>query len=158
MFHESERLHRALTHLRYEGKVHRLKNLEEVEKSTAALSVIFKRHRALQEKIIFPYLSTHIPRREPAVHFWESEHEGLEQNSKKLKKGILEFFKSDPVLTCGEIYEAGIFYIAHLRHHVSFEIKNIRSLILSELRPDEKREIESRASGWLKKQDLIKTA
>lgn len=158
IFRQSEKLHRALTHLRYEGKVHRAKNLKEVKESADALDASLKRHRTLQEKIIFPYLSTHIPRRESSIHFLESEHEGLDQSNKKLKKGIREFLKSDPVLTCGEIYEAGIFFIAHLRHHISYEVKNIRSLIRSELRPDEKREIGNRISGWLKKQGLAKQA
>lgn len=151
IFHESEQLYRALTHLRYEGKARRLKNLNEVKRSIRALDIIFKRHKALQEKIIFPYLSTHIPRRQSAVRFLESDHEGLDRSGRKLKKNVRDFFSSDPVLTCGEIYEAGIFFIAHLRHHLSFEVRNIQPLVLGELCPEEKREMEGRIRGWAKK-------
>ncbi len=143
-----------MTHLRYEGKITRFKNLKEVRDSTGALDVILKRHRKIQEKVIFPYLSAHIPRHEGAIHFLRSEHDDIDRNKVKLRKEIREFPKGDPFLNSGKVYESGIFFVSLLRHHLSFELRNIRLLIRKGLRPDEKQEISDRMNRWLKKYRL----
>lgn len=155
IFQQAERLHRALTHLKYEGKLTLAKNLKEVKESAGALGVILKRHLGLQEKVVFPYISTHIPRYETTVHFLESEHEEIDRHCEKLLKAIREFQRSGSSLkNSGEVYENGIFLVSLLRHHLNFELRNIRLLMGKELRLDEKIEIGTRMKKWLKKHSL----
>lgn len=147
-----DELQKAITHLRYEGKASRKKNLKAADRKIKKLDAALARHRRLQEKVIFPFLLTHIPRHEPVIHFLETEHADIKENGRRLKEDMRGIFFEREGFNDSKIYERGICLISLLRHHVGFEARNIYKSISKELREDEKRKMTNRISAWLRKE------
>jgi len=151
MLLQTDKLHQALTHLRYESRAYRPKNIKAVRDVIQTLDGILQRHQSSQEEIIFPFLESHIPRHEAAIHLLEAEHEDIQKNTDKLKSSLQKLPEAHGNLNDGKIYERGIYLISLVQHHVGFEQRHIRKSIHKELHADEKAVITSRVSGWLKK-------
>lgn len=148
---QTEALHKALTHLRYEGKLLRKQNIEAVQILILSLELVLEKHRHLQEDILFPFLQRHIPRHEAAISLMETEHEDIVRSAEKLKKQVLKISKDSDPLGEGKVYETGIYLVTLLRHHICFEEKNISQSMQRELREDEKEVIQKRVRDCLKK-------
>ncbi len=146
---QADKLHGALTKLKYEGRMFNARNLKSAREAVDGLGSILKRHCCLHEEVLFPFLKTHIPRKEAPIHFLEAEHGDIQKNSSRLKKDLKKN-ELDPVLS-GKIYERGIYLISLFQHHLSFEHKNIVEPFRSELRRDEIESIRRRIDNWTKK-------
>lgn len=157
MLLQTGELHNALTHLRYESRSYRPKNIKAVREVIQSLEGLLERHRGFQEEIIFPFLESHIPRHEAAIHLLETEHEDIRTNKDKLKSSLQKLSKADRNLNDGKIYERGIYLISLVQHHVAFEQRHIRESIHKELHEDETTVITRRVSKWLKKKANRKT-
>ena len=59
---KAEELYTILTHLRYEGKISQGRNGKSAIEAVGSLRGMIQKHRNLQEKVIFPFLITHIPK------------------------------------------------------------------------------------------------
>jgi len=152
----TDKLHKALTHLRYESKAYRAKNIKAAGDAIRNLDGILQRHQSFQEKIIFPFLVSHIPRHEVAIHLLEAEHEDIRENEEKLKLNLRKLTGANKNLNDGKIYERGIYLISLMQHHIDFEKRHIHKSIHEELRADEKVVIINRISGWLKRKTTQK--
>lgn len=139
----------ALKRLRYEGKLNLGRNLAEVR----GLATYFRKeldgHMREEERVLFPFLRTHIPRLEPLVALLLSEHddfrgslEGLEAALEDFKRH--EFMKSSLI---EKICEHGTYLICLLRSHMWVESHNLYKAADRELRPDEKKSLILRISG-----------
>ena len=157
MLLQTGELHKALMHLRYESRSYRPKNIKAVREIVRNMDGILQRHRGFQEEIVFPFLESHIPRHEAAIHLLETEHEDIKTNKDKLKSSLQKLSKADRNLNDGKIYERGIYLISLVQHHVAFEQRHIRKSIHKELHADETMVITSRVLEWLKKKANRKT-
>ncbi len=143
-----EDFHKILTHLKYEGKVSRGKNVKAANRAMSRLVGTFKKHRRLQEEIIFPFLQVHIPKHEAVIRFLRSDHEDIKKNKDRLRLSLQKLSKQS-VTENGKIQELGVYLICLLRHHLELEKENIHKAIKRELREDEKKEIGVRIKKWL---------
>lgn len=138
MLSQAEELFEALTHLRYEGKAFRTKNIKRVRAVLRKLDAAVRKHRKLQEKAVFPFLKSHVPRHEAAIHFLETEHEDIKKSESRLMSCVRRLPAGDGKLADGKVYESGICLVSLLRHHVGFEQRHIETSIRRELRAAEK--------------------
>lgn len=147
----TENLHNALNHLRYEGKLLKEENIKAVQILAYGLDDALEKHCQIQEEIIFPFLQTHIPRHEAAIALLEAEHEDIKNQQEKLKNDILKISGMPNHLEEGKIYEAGIYLVTLLRHHIGFEKRNLQRSLQTELRDDEKAAIHKQIEDWLQR-------
>ena len=147
---KTDEFHQVLTHLRYEGKVSSGKNVKASLKAVRELGKIIQRHRNLQEKIIFPFLETHIPRQESVIHFLRTDHRDIQKSLLELEMSLRRFLKnSHEGVQNGILQEMGVYFISFLRHHIGFENKGIHQAMRKELRKDEKLEVKRKINLWL---------
>lgn len=147
----AEALQNAVTHLRYEGRLFREKNVKAVKAHIKSLKLCLKSHCGLQEKVIFPYLLTHIPKHELSIHFLQTDHTQIAKGEMEVEGCIKKLSKPDSVQKDTRVHEAGISLICLVRHHLEFEKRSIHKALRYELAPEEKREIRGRMLKWLKK-------
>ena len=153
IFQKMNVLQSLLTNLRYEGKPRLGKNLKDVGKALAFLKEKTKKHFLLEEKVIFPFLETHIPRLNPVLRLFESEHQGFQCQLRNLEVSLKEASKKRVCPESGQsaerIRENGIHMIAFLRYHLQAENGTIYRSSEMDLRPDEiallKKEIQERS-------------
>lgn len=150
----AEGLQNAVTHLKYEGRMFREKNVKAVKAHIKDLKVCFKKHCGLQEKVVFPYLLAHIPKHELSIHFLQTDHAQIAKGEFEIEGCLKSLSKSDLVQKDAKVHEAGISLICLVRHHLEFEKRSIHKALRHELNPEEKIEIRKRMVKWLKKKKL----
>ena len=142
-FQKLNQFYKVLKKLRYEGKLTLGQNLNEAIK----LVTYFKReldgHMRDEEKILFPFLQTHVPRLEPIIYLLLSEHEDFRNSIKDLKMALSEFKKHELVKPgiLDKICEQGTYLICLLRSHMSVESNSLYRVADKELRLGEKRKL-----------------
>lgn len=147
---QAEEFHEILTHLRYEGKASQGKNVKAAIKAVRGLDKIIRKHRGLQEKILFPFLASHIPKHESVIHFLRADHQAIQKSRQKLVLSLRRLSKKiGSRLEEGRIQETGVYLICLLRHHMSLENKCIHKAVQTELRKDEKSEVKGKMNRWL---------
>jgi len=149
ILHRSDDFQKALTQLRYEGKVYRGKNAKAAKQAIQRLGQLAARHDRFQSGVIFPFFEKHFPRYAAAVHLLQAEHDDILKNKKKLASSLQRFLKR-PSGPAGQarIYQRGIYLISLLRHHLGFEKKNIYRSIKKELHRKEYEEIKKKMNRW----------
>lgn len=151
----TEDLKKALIHLRYEGKLLKEQNLKSIQILIYALANVLERHLYVQERIVFPFLRTHIPRHEAAILLLKAEHEEIKIHQEKLRKAMGEMPGIPGPLQEAVLYEEGIYLVTLLRHHLFVEKRNIDPSLEKELREDEKEIIHQRIEIWLAKENSV---
>jgi len=151
VLHQVDALNHSLTLLRYEGKLSRAQNVKIATREISLLTKTLKEHRSLQEKVIFPFLLRHIPKKEPVIGFLRSDHRMIREYKIKLKALLVKISKNaNAVIEAGKIQETGIYLVSLLRHHIEMEKENIEKTIRAELDKDEKKDFERQINRWLK--------
>lgn len=146
---QTELFHERLIRFRYEGKVQRVNNLVALQDIIEKLLTAFNRHRRMQEKIIYPFFKMRVPLNKSAVYLLEAEHEDIKKTAQRLKASIKNALaKEDASGT--EAYEAGVYLIALLRHHVEFE-RRIYAWMLREISHADRRILIECVGKWLGK-------
>lgn len=134
-----------LFHLRYEGKPLLGKNICNTRETLRVLTREMNEHFKMEEKIIFPFLSVHVPRLGPVIRLLHSDHEELEKHLCKLRErlsGVIEISRknaSEGARLTREIQEMGSFMIQFISNHLKAEDSIIHGSIKRELRPDEEK-------------------
>jgi len=148
---KAEELFKILTHLRYEGKISQGRNVKSAIAALGSLRGMIQKHRNLQEKVIFPFLVTHIPKHETVIQFLRADHEEMHKSRLKLETALrrLTAKKIGVGLQDKSSQDVGIYFICLLRHHMDLENKCVHQAIRSELRKDEQLEVKSRVDHWL---------
>ncbi len=90
---QADNFQKALTHLRYEGKVCLGKNAKAANRAIQKLGQSADRHDRFQSGVIFPFLEKHFPRHVPAVHLLQAEHDDILKNKKKTGRISAAVFK-----------------------------------------------------------------
>lgn len=147
---EAENLQNALTHLRYEGKVSRGKNIKAAKAAVNTLGRYVERHRVFHERIIFPFLTVHVPKHEALIHFLCMDHADMRSTWRKLSGALILLSKrKDTEAAAGRIRDLGIYLVSLLRHHIGLEKKSIMSALKNELRGRERTKIKVEVHKWL---------
>lgn len=150
ILNKAEGFYKCLTHLRYEGKVSRGKNVKAAIKAVKEFRELVQNHRDLQEGVIFPFLATHIPKHESVIQFLRADHQELQRSRLKLEACLQKLSKKVyESLQDGGSQETGVYFVCLLRHHIDLENKCVHQAIRSELRKDEQVEVKKRINRWL---------
>ena len=140
-FENINHFYALLEKLRYEGKSALGRNLAEANKAVAFFSREIISHMREEEKVLFPFIRTHIPRLEPMVCLLLSEHDDFRHCLKGLKK-ILQVCRNrhsmDAVHT---LCERGTYLVCLLRSHMWCESHSLYKAADNELKPDEKKRL-----------------
>lgn len=151
---EVEHFYKLLTRLRYEGKVSRARNVKASKEAITTLMGTLKRHRDLEEKIIFPFLLSHLPKHESVIRFLRSDHEDIRKNKERLYLWLKDLLKESRASGIdGKVQETGVYLTCLVRHHMELEKENIHKAIKEELKPSEKKEIAQHIRKWFQKQN-----
>ena len=146
LFEKTDRLNHVLTNLRYEGKTNLGKNLKEVWEILCFFENEVSVHIEAEEKILFPFLETHVPRLSPLISLFHAEHEDFKKNLKRFRLALENF--------CGEkndhsrseyidkVKEAGTYLIYLLRQHLPAEEESVYKAVYHELHDEEREELE----------------
>lgn len=124
------------------------RNIQKTKSILRLLRAELLKHYQFEEKILFPFAKSHLPKLEPMIHFLEAEHRNFKENTKQLSDLLNHSAK---VKTNGKsgawiqkINEAGAYFIYLLRHHLEVRCEGIDKVIDHELRGYEKKELVNR--------------
>ncbi len=145
-----EQLDTALVGLQFEGKNSVGRHLKQIRSVIDFFLERFVKHTELEEQIVFPYLASHVPKLHLVLPLLCSQHEEFRKSIKDLEV-LIEIFsnnvsKIDQAKTIQKIREIGTYLIYLLRHHIQVEHTSIYKMIDSELRKDEKEQLERRVT------------
>ena len=142
-FQKLNQFYEVLKKLRYEGKMNLGKNIVEINQLVAYFKRELDGHMRDEEKILFPFLQTHIPRIEPMVYLLLSEHEDFRNSLKSLRESLGEFKRRKSVKpgAIDKICDKGTYLICLLRSHMWVESHSLYKAADKELRLSEKRKL-----------------
>ena len=136
-------LDESINNLQYEGKVYFGKNSKAIEKNVNFLKKKLFYHIALDEKVIFPFLETHIPKLSPLLFFLRAERNEVKlslDNFEKLFQKITaetdSFIRQRIIL---QLKEKGIYIVCLMRNHIQMEIESVYKPVDQQLHVEEKR-------------------
>lgn len=138
---ELNQFYEVLRNLRYEGKLHRGRNLELARRLTEHFRTELLEHMSQEEKVLFPFLNTYIPRLEPVVFHLSAEHADLRKTFKELQTAFARVRRATPERLeelCVRIHERGVYLICLLRSHMSVESQTLYDAADHELRSPER--------------------
>ena len=149
-FQKLNQFYEVLRKLLYEGKLTLGQNLAETSEFVAYFKKELDGHMRDEEKILFPFLQTHVPRLEPMICLLLSEHEDFRNSIKNLKTALSKFKKHEVVKpgTLDKICEQGTYLICLLRSHMSVESNSLYRVADKELRLSEKRKLTRQIEGY----------
>lgn len=131
----------VLKRLRFEGRAQCPKNLRRLRR----LMLFFKdksvRHMRYEEKTLFPFLESHIPRLQPLIRLLLSEHEDFRLAFKDIE-GALRGFKgirADNLAALQTIQARGAYLACLLRSHLWAESNVLYSTASKQLKDEEKK-------------------
>ena len=119
-FRHLNRFYEILKNLRFEGKQNLGKNIRETRKLVSFFKREIEAHMREEEKILFPFLQTHVPRLEPMICLLLSEHEDVRHCLDHLRFSLSEFRKtgSDKTRLIHGLNEQGTYLVCLLRGHI----------------------------------------
>ena len=142
-FQKLNQFHEVLRRLQHEGKLTLGKNIVEAIELVDYFKKELDGHMRDEEKILFPFLQTHIPRLEPIVYLLLSEHEDFRNNLNNLKTSLRQLKTRASVRPnlIDKIGEQGTYLICLLRSHMWVESHSLYKAADKELRLSEKRKL-----------------
>ncbi len=142
-FQNLDLFYEALRKLRFEGKHNVRENLREIRGLVAYFKRGLNGHMKEEERTLFPFLQSYIPRLEPMVWLLLSENQDFRNNLKELRLSLLEFNKAGRNKTelIHKIGEQGTYLVCLLRSHMQIETQILYRVADKELRPSEKKRL-----------------
>ena len=153
-FEKTGQLEEALINLGYEGKPSRGKNLKKTRELVKFLTGALRIHEEVEEKVIFPFLKTYLPKLEAVIHLLEAEHEDFKKHLGEFRAQVKGLGNGkSPVRrekAVAQIRQTGIYLVYFLRHHLRAGHESIYKVIERDLRADEKRRLAGQVAKRLK--------
>ena len=142
-FQNLDRFYEALKNLRFEGKQNLGKNISEIREFVSYFKREIKTHMREEEKILFPFLQTHVPRLEPMICLLLSEHGDFRNCLNYLGLSLSEFRKtgSDKTRLIHGLNEQGTYLVCLLRGHMWLETQSLYRAADRELHRSEKKQL-----------------
>ena len=145
---EADRLYRVLNNLHYEGKAMVGKNVNEAREVLLFFRTELAEHVELEDKVLFPFLETHLPKLETLISLLRSEHEDFRRSCQDFELALMELVSERRDATqpgiLERIRETGIYLVYLLRNHVHVEQEGIYKVAERDLRAEEKQELARR--------------
>lgn len=155
-------LQKIVTHLNYEGKPSWGKNLREGGKILHSLKRHLSCHLNEEERIVFPFLKTHIPKLEPLIAILHSEHEDLRKSLRRFQFWLGKLGKEKNKLIRRKGIERlrgmGIYLTCLLQSHAQEEIKVLYKVAEKELWEGEKKSLLQKISKESGNRSLMLTS
>ena len=142
-FRNLNRFYEVLKNLRFEGKQNLGKNVSEIREFVAYFKREIETHMKEEEKFLFPFLRTHVPRLEPMIWLLLSEHEDFRNSLNQLRLSLSEFRKtgSDKTRLIHGLNEQGTYLVCLLRGHMRLETQSLYRAADRELHRSEKEQL-----------------
>lgn len=142
---KADHLREIIIRLRYEGKLSLGKNLTRAKETLRFFGQEMSEHMAEEEKTLFPFLETHVPKLEPLILLLRSEHQDFRRNVACFKLLLSELERAKDDLERGrtieKLKEIGMYLIYLLQSHLQEESEILYRAAEQGLRADEKREL-----------------
>lgn len=127
--------------LNFEGKVHLRQKLQGLQPTIKETSDLFASYIKVEEKIIFPFLETHIPRLASHIHLFRKENTEITKTLKEIKqllKLVLSAQNTKERRKYMGILGEKITFLHYLMvSHFELEDNNLYKCIVQELHIDE---------------------
>ena len=137
-----------LKNMHCEGKASFQKNLGRVKEALHFFNGEVMEHMALEERELFPYLETHVPRVSSAIRFLQAEHDDFRNNLKIFEFLVRELSRhkndAERSKTVDRIRETGTYLSYLLRHHIEAEQRSVYHSLERDLKASEKSELKKR--------------
>lgn len=146
-------LERALTRLRYEGKVSFRRNVHDTLNVLRRLDGHAHEHTELQERVIFPYVTRRMPRLGPLTRLFSHEHQDLRRGIRHLRRALRGLESRGSTAARGQriarLFQEGSELALAMRLHEEGERAAFLQRAWDHFRPDEKKEFLDRVGSWL---------
>ncbi len=145
ILHKTDELYSALSNLHYEGKFLEKRNIRSAGSIARCLAEELIELIAIQDKIVFPYLSQRVPSLVPLLQFLKAEHFELENKIKHLNDlcvSVEELPKRHSrKKIVRKIHDEGTYVFCLLRHHLQIEKDSVLGTIREQLKSAERQEL-----------------
>jgi len=134
----------VLTHLQYEGKASWGRNIQRARELSRFLSQEVNGHMGEEERTVFPFLQSHIPKLESLISLLCLEHQDFKKNLisfQSLLETLAKKRSGARGRLMGKLKEKGMYLIYLLQGHLLEESGILYKVAERELRRDEKREL-----------------
>lgn len=147
VFEKLDLLYEALQNLHYEGKVLLLKNARLISETVQQLKPILRNHADLDEQVIFPFASKHIPILQIMIAFLKAERNEftIQLNSFDVLFNELTQCHDDNTkqVLLEKIRVKGVYSVCIVRNHMQAELEGVYKVLESKLKLIEKQELYS---------------
>lgn len=153
-------LYESIQNLHYEGKMSLQKNMRRINETVQHLKPILSNHTALDEQVIFPFASKHIPVLEPMINFLKAERREFTAQLESFEVLFQEFIQrsnsSVNDMLLGRLREKGIYIVCIVRNHMQAEIEGIYKILEQKMTLVEKRELYHLIQKHMKKKERVR--
>ncbi|MDO8580868.1 MAG: hypothetical protein Q7S13_05245 [Candidatus Omnitrophota bacterium] len=148
-----QQLESALTGLQYEGKVFSSNHIKTIGEIVRFLRQKYQEHTRLDENVIFPFLTKHIPKLSPILQFLKMESQDFQSLFETFDKILLELKEKNRILLRNNIIEQlrskGVYLICLVRSHIQMEEESVYIPIFKELHQDERCSLQKEIEFFL---------
>jgi len=162
LLQQGQKLEAVLTHLRFEGKPMRGKNLKEACRVVDFFTAALPRQFEFEEQVLYPFLDAHIPKLNPITSILKAEHENFRNTLGRFKYDLWACGENDDPIrlegTIQKVRESGIYLIYLLHDRMRANQQALYETMERELHSDEKKEIIQRFQKWnalLKEKEMV---
>ncbi|MBI2094713.1 MAG: hemerythrin domain-containing protein [Candidatus Omnitrophica bacterium] len=149
---EIAKFEESLRELRYSGGGTLPRHIRQLRQAMELFYLRLSRHVALEEQVFFPFMEKYVPRFEPMISFFKSEHESLRKNHEAVASSLKRFSRGRPDLNAGRELErlrgTATYLIYLLRNHAKVEDESIYKSANRDLNADEKAELARRIRDY----------
>ena len=139
------RLDQALRAFRHEGRHQLGKNLNQMSDAIHSLKFRLTCLMRNEEKRLFPFIVTHVPKFQPLIYLLFSEHEDFRKFLRRLTISLAALRKKNGSFESShrihKISEESIYLVCLLRNHLRIEDEKIFVALRKELHASEKEKL-----------------
>ena len=145
MLADVDDLKRALTRLRFEGRQHFKKNFLKVSSILRILKERLLSHVEEEEESLFPFLLRRLPKLEPVMHLFLSEHREFKEYIKRMAALLRKLRVKKSNIARGilvyDIHSQGTYLFCLVTSHIKMESRKLYDVLENELNTDEKNKL-----------------
>ena len=150
LIQKMSQINRTLSDLRFEGKASEGKNLRRAEILLETFANELTADMEYEEKLLFPYLETHLPKIEFMIHVLQEEHEVLKKRLEGLGVALRAFSNvkngEARVKQLEKIRKKGNYLNYFLHQHTWAEHESVYQVLETGLKHYEKNELKRKSA------------
>ncbi len=109
-------------------------------------------HIKIEENILFPFVTMHIPRLDMSIHLLKSEHGDIFNELSYLDDALIRGLKSSQGCVSDvydELHKISTCLMTIIRHHINIESRSMHMAIYAYLKPDELNLLNKKLGNYL---------